>query len=79
VKSDEAVYSRKNLREILAALGETLNPFSAKKKKEDKTSEKKPFDKLKQRLAGRTLKIFDDPTEEQEQQEKEREPLELVW
>lgn len=83
VKSDDAVYSRKNLREILAALGETINPFSAKKKRQedrDRVPDKRGFNKLTQRLAGRTLKIFDDPEEEeQQQQQQQREPLEVVW
>jgi hypothetical protein len=78
VKSDDAMYSRKNLREILSALGETINPFSAKNKKwrENKGLEPKGFDKLSQRAAGRTLKIFDEVPEPETQQP---EPLEIVW
>ncbi|MHB2019233.1 MAG: hypothetical protein ACYCW6_19970 [Candidatus Xenobia bacterium] len=81
VKSDDALYSRKNLREILAALGDQDSLFSrkdTKTKKDDKNNlgSLKGYNKLNQRLAGRTLHIFDEPP--QNQQDQPREPLSLV-
>ena len=81
MKSDDALYSRKNLREILAALGDQDSLFSRKDnkaKKDDRNNlgSVKGYNKLNQRLANRTLTIFDE--QPQNQQDQQREPLSLV-